>query len=415
MRSIYLFCLVTGFLVSTPVKAELEVPSRLTRDEARALLLKYSPALKAAIARTDAERADLVRASRRPNPELFLSSEGLNLDPDSRSFVDEQELSISLRYRLETSGKREKRTRIEGLGAEISEMEVAEVTRHLLFQLDQKYFLLVLAQENLELAHSMLEDFEEILRLNRIRYENGEISGGELRRAEVEQYRFLEDIVTAEVALENAQDQLLSLLGSDRFDDTVTAVDPLKGTITEVPPIEMRETALATRSDLKIARTSVLEASAGIELEKAHSKPDLIPFVGFRRDFGTNGLIAGIQLPLPLFDRNEGGIERSIAHRRERGWDLKEREIEVLTEVQVAVNELRGNLRRVELLETEYIDKSNQARDIAESAYRLGGISLIEFLDAQRTYREMTQLMNTALYDLRVSQARLELVVGREP
>lgn len=415
MRLKLLCGVVAVFLLpSTPVKGQFDVPSRLTLEEARRLLLQYNPTIKAASARTESEKADVTSASQRPNPELALSSEGIDFQSNSSPFFDAQEISVNLRYRIETSQKREKRTRLQRLEADISEIEVADITRRLLFELSRKYFQVVLAQENLQLAHTMLEDFRAILRLNRIRYEEGEISGGELRRTEAEQYRFLEDVMATEVDLENAQDHLISLLGKDRFGENFTAIDTLRKVIPQFSGAELREAALASRSDLKIARAEVVHSDNEIALEEAHATPDITPFIGYRRDFGANGLIAGFRLPLPLFDRNEGGIERSVSRRRERQWRLREEQITVLKEVQLAFNELRGNRRRVELLESEYLEKSRQARDIAESAYRLGGISLIEFLDAQRSYREATRLLNRALHDLRVSLAHLELAVGRE-
>ena len=82
--------------------------------------------------------------------------------------------------------------------------------------------------------------------------------------------------------------------------------------------------------------------------------------------------------------------------------------------MQLALNGLAGNRRRLEALQGEYLGKSRQSRDIAESAYRLGGASLIEFLDSERTFRETSRLYNRALYDFQISRAQLELAIGEE-
>jgi len=68
----------------------------------------------------------------------------------------------------------------------------------------------------------------------------------------------------------------------------------------------------------------------------------------------------------------------------------------------------------MEALQEQYLEKAQQSRDIAESAYRLGGASLSEFLDAERTYRETSRLYNQVLYDFQISRGQLELAIGKD-
>ena len=397
-----------------PAQTRVSVPENLTLEAAKGLLLSYNPTLQAERLNVDIETADVMNADKRPNPTVSVGSEGLSFGTNDRPFSSNQELSLTFSQDIETAGKRGKRTRLEEADVEIAEIEVQNSARLLTFEVKKAYYQVVLAQEDLTLARDILDRFVGVVSLNRIRYESGEIAGGELRRVEAAQYRFYEDVVAAEVGLENAQDQLLALLGSTNFDQRFKAVDRFDSQFVPPPPQELRDTALRERADLAAQRAQITRSDFGIELEKARGVPNISPFVGYRRDFGDNGAIVGVEIPLFISNRNQGGIARAQAQRRRQEQLIRLAEVRALQEVQLALNELEGNRKRIEALQREYLDKARQSRDIAESAYRLGGASLIEFLDAERTFRETSRLYNRVLYDFQMSRGQLELAIGKD-
>lgn len=397
-----------------PAQTRVSVPENLTLAAAKSLLMSYNPTLRAERFNVDIEIGDVLNAERRPNPILSVGSEGLSFASSDRSFFDNQEFSLILKQDIELSGKRQKRTSFEEADVKIAEMELQNTVRVLTFELQKAYYQVIRAQEDLRLARDILEHFVDVVRLNRIRYELGEIAGGELRRVEAAQYRFLEDVVAAEVGLENAQDQLLGLLGSTDFDQRFEAIDRFDSQFVPPPAQELRDTALRERADIAVQRARLAQSDVGIELEKARGVPNLSPFVGYRRDFGRNGAILGIEIPLFVSNRNLGGIARAQAQRRRQEQLVRLLEVRALQEVQLALNELAGNRKRMEALQEQYLEKAQQSRDIAESAYRLGGASLSEFLDAERTYRETSRLYNQVLYDFQISRGQLELAIGKD-
>lgn len=397
-----------------PAQTRVSVPENLTLAAAKSLLMSYNPTLRAERFNVDIETGDVLNAERRPNPILSVGSEGLSFASSDRSFFDNQEFSLILKQDIELSGKRQKRTSFEEADVKIAEMELRNTVRVLTFELQKAYYQVIRAQEDLRLARDILEHFVAVVRLNRIRYELGEIAGGELRRVEAAQYRFLEDVVAAEVGLENAQDQLLGLLGSTDFDQRFEAIDRFDSQFVPPPAQELRDTALRERADIAVQRARLAQSDVGIELEKARGVPNLSPFVGYRRDFGRNGAILGIEIPLFVSNRNLGGIARAQAQRRRQEQLVRLLEVRALQEVQLALNELAGNRKRMEALQEQYLEKAQQSRDIAESAYRLGGASLSEFLDAERTYRETSRLYNQVLYDFQISRGQLELAIGKD-
>ncbi len=397
-----------------PAQTRVSVPESLTLEAAKSLLISYNPTLQAERLNVDIEAADVIDAEKRPNPSFSAGSEGLSFGSSDRSFFSNQELSLEIRQVFETAGKRQKRTRLEEADVEIADIEVQYLVRLLIFEGKKAYYQVVLAQEDLTLARDILDQFVGVVHLNRLRYEGGEIAGGELRRVEAAQYRFYEDVVAAEVGLENAQDRLLALLGSTDFHQRFKAVDPFDSQFVPPPVQELRDTALRERADLAAQRAQIARADFGIELEKARGVPNISPFVGYRRDLGESGAIVGLEIPLFVSNRNQGGIARAQAQRRRQEQLVRLAEVRALEEVQLALNQLEGNRQRIEALQGEYLNKARQSRDIAESAYRLGGASLIEFLDAERTYRETSRLYNRVLYDFQISRGQLELAIGKD-
>ncbi|MDA2924550.1 TolC family protein [Acidobacteria bacterium AH-259-L09] len=409
LRNLFFVWVVGGQLLGQVI-----VPPMLSLSHAKDLLLEHNPLLQVEGLNSEIERGNLIDGEKRPNPEFSVRSEGLGSGASTGTFFNDQELSIQLSYEIETAGKRRKRTQVKLHGVEIAETRFKDRIRLLSYELKRRYYQVVLAQLDLRLAKEISEEFEQIVSLHRVRYRAGEISGGELRRTEVEQYRFHDDVVAAEVQLENAQDHLLALLGSQDFLQSFQAVDDFDPSFSPPSRSSLMEMALRQREDLNAQRVRIEQADSQIDLEKARALPNVRAFGGYRRDFGSDGAVVGVSIPLVVFNKNQGGIALAKARQEQEEWRLRLLEISVLEQIQLALNELEGDQRRLRALTSDYLRNARQSRDIAESAYRLGSASPVEFLDAQRAYRETTRLYNRALYDFQISRARLELAVGKD-
>jgi cobalt-zinc-cadmium efflux system outer membrane protein len=133
---------------------------------------------------------------------------------------------------------------------------------------------------------------------------------------------------------------------------------------------------------------------------------------GYRRDFGTNAVVFGVTVPLPLTNRNQGGVARADAERRQAGNRAAATATGVLLDVQQAINAVDVSRARVDYIEREYLTPSRESRDIVLAAYRLGTSDLIDFLDAQRAFRDTARTYNRALYDQRLSLFQLAAATG---
>ncbi len=255
------------------------------------------------------------------------------------------------------------------------------------------------------------------------RLQQGEISGAELRRLQVERLRFVEDVFAGDLALKNARSALLALLSAPRLDQPLELTDGLKAPagrdtlgaapvdVTERP--RLLERALDLRPDLLAARREQAQAETSTRLQRALRTPNITVGGGYQNNFGSDGVVVGVTLPLPFFNRNQGGIARADAERRAADARADATAIAVRLDVQRALNAVETNRARVDYIEQEYLTNAQQSRDIVLESYRLGVANLIDFLDAQRAFRDTQRTYNRALFDQRVSLFELAAAVGR--
>ena len=420
-------CITFLSTIAAPVRGQdLVIPPRLSLDEALRVAQERNPNLSAAQNRVEIAESQRIEARLRPNPAVTFESGGYPLfEPSRPAFLNNQELTFRLDQEIELGGRRGLRTQAAEVGISAAEASFQDRRRRLEFDVRTAYFAVVLAKADLEVARAALDEIDKVISLNRARYEQGEISGGELRRIQVERLRFVDDTFGAELALRNARSALLALFNapdlSVEFDvaETLSGTDvagaPRQAASPSPPPLDpaaLRRQALALRPDLLAAQRDVQRADTETRLQRALRTPNLTVGGGYRRDFGTNAVVFGVTLPLPLSNRNEGGVARAEAERRQAANLAAASATGVLLDVQQAINAVDVTRARVEYIEREYLTPSRESRDIVLTSYRLGTADLIDFLDAQRAFRDTLRTYNRALYEQRLGLFQLAAATG---
>lgn len=414
MKLMYLGGLMVPLLIwcSTPLSAGAqlqELPRMLSLADALQIAGRQNPGLLTEMTARQIARGDAATAALLPNPELLLRSEGFR----GGSFVDRQELFFEVSQEIQTAGKRSQRKAVAAANLGVTEADIDNTARLLRFAVKQAYFQIVLAKADLAVARELLADFDRTIRSKEEQFRLGEISGAELRRVQVERFRVFDDVVAAELNLKQARATLLTLLGfpDSTFEFDVTEELAKGEPAGSLPPLHIE--AMQTRPDLKAQRQRVVRAREQTGLEQARRFPDLFPFVGYKRNFSEDSVVFGVAAPLPLFNRNQGGIVRAQAEQERESLQLRRLETQARLEVDQAFNKFESERRRLEGLETEYLPKARESREIAEAAHKLGAIDLTAFLDAQRTFREVQRLYNRSLYELSIARFQVEAAVGR--
>ena len=418
----------SALLIATGASAEAQsfvIPARLTLDEALRIAIERNPAFAAARNSVEIAEAQRIDARLRPNPAVSFESGGYPLfEPSRPGFVNNQELTFRVDQELELAGRRRLRSEAAAVGVSAAEASFQDERRRLEFEVRSSYFAVVLAKADLDVARVALDEIDRVISLNRARYDQGEISGVELRRIQVERLRFVDDTFSAQLALRNARSALLALFTapdlSVEFDvvETLSADDagnsrqPSSQSATALDPAALRTQALAMRPDLLAAQREVQRADTETRLQRALRTPNITVGGGYRRDFGANAVVFGVTVPLPLSNRNQGGLARADAERRRATNLATASATDVLLDVQQAINAVDVTRARVEYIEREYLTPSRESRDIILASYRLGTADLIDFFDAQRAFRDTLRTYNRALYEQRLGLFQLAAATG---
>jgi outer membrane protein, heavy metal efflux system len=390
------------------------VPARLTLDEAIRLAESRSPALLEARARIAVAEAEALGAPKRPNPSLDVEFRGYPLfASDLPPFLDNQELTIAIDQEFEPGDRRRFRREAAQLGVQASAAESANVLRRLRLDVQRAYVHVVLAQADGDAAQATLTDVDRVLSINRARYEQGELSGVELRRLQVERHRFADDALVADLALRNARSRLLALLNVRPLDQPFETVDTLPEDV-GVPPVAPAPAAggAPERADLRALQLGEQRAEADAKLQHALRIPPFSLGGGWQRDFGTNAIVVRATVPLALWNRNEGGRSRAAAERTLAASRTSAASAAAELEVQLARNAVESGRARVAVIASEYVKNAREARDIVLAAYRAGAATLIDYLDAQRAFRDAQRAEHRARFDYRVSVFELEAALG---
>ncbi len=419
MPRVLLSCVLC--LTATAVYGQdLVIPARLSLEDALRLATERNPSLAAARDNVEVAAAGRIDAGLRPNPAFTFESGSYPLFESPRpSFIGNQEMTLRLDQEIELAGRRRLRTQAAEASVSTAEAGFDDQRRRLDFDVRRAYFAVVLAKADVDVSRAALEEIDRVIGLNRARYEQGEISGGELRRVQVERLKFVDDVFTAQLALKNARSALLALVNAPDLGAEFDVTEPLNisaagAGAAPVPldPASLRTQALASRPDLVAAQRAVQRADTETSLQRALRTPNITVGGGYRRDFGSDGVVFGVTVPLPFSNRNQGGIARAEAERRQAANLATATAISVSLDVQQAINAVDVSRARVQYIEGEYLTPARESRDIVLAAYRLGTADLIDFLDAQRAFRDTARTYNRALYDQRVSLFQLSAATG---
>jgi len=173
-----------------------------------------------------------------------------------------------------------------------------------------------------------------------------------------------------------------------------------------LPDLQVK--ALATRPDLLAAQKGVKAANSQISLAKANSKVDLNASASYSHVNGISAVTFNVSVPLPIFDRNQGEIARTGFVITQTQQQQMFATGQVMTDVKDAYEGLQTNDVVVQFYRSGYLDVAKKSREISEYAYRRGATSLLDFLDAERSYRatQLAYRQNLASYLLALEQVR---------
>jgi cobalt-zinc-cadmium efflux system outer membrane protein len=415
-----LCCLVVVLSASQLQAQESDIPSRLTLEDAIRLAIARNPTLAGAKNEVQALEGDTVAASKRLNPAVSLQAEDFPIRMHPGPFFSSQEITLRFDYEIERGGRRQLRTDAARQAVEAQRLAYQDRVRLTQLEVERAFSRAMLAKSNLEASRSILEQAERMIALNRVRLSQGDISALELNRIEVEKLKFQDDVFQADLMLRNAKSSLLALMNAPDLSRDVDVIGALavSGQISEpgLPPRapldELLRMALERRPDMASRLQEKKRADTETQLQRALRSPNITVGGGYKRNTFDNSLVFGVTIPLKVFNRNEGEILRADAEQMRAANLAAAVRKEIELDVQQAYNAVEINRQRVEYIRTQHMQKAEEASRVTLASYNLGGATLIDYIDAQRTYRDALRIYNQALFDERISLYELASSIG---
>jgi len=384
----------------------------LVLERAIRMALSHNPELKAVALNRQAAAAERVQAGLRPNPVLDVAVENVAGGGPYTHF-DGAETTLSLGQLIELAGKREKRREAAGLNAALAHWDY-EAKRCDLITATYLAFIDVLAeQRRVSLHQDLFEIARQVSASVAARLEAGKVSPLEAAKAEIAVSNARMQWLQGQERLKVLRSNLAGYWATDRL--AFSRVEGELDQISQVPSKEQLDDLILQNPDVARWVTEIDLRRARLELERAQSVPDVTVTLGYRQlsEFSENTWVAGLALPLPLFNRNQGNIQKARHLLSQGEWQREAAENRTRLSLAEALQSLKTAYDQAKALRDQVRPAAELVFEGTRLGYREGKFGLLETLDAQRTYFEVAIQYLDWLARYQRQKALLERLIGR--
>src|SRR5271156_4539581 len=385
---------------------------RISLDEAIQKALQNNHTLKAARTTIQQNEAQEITANLRPNRTLTVASQFLPIFQPSQFTADYintiAQFDVGVSYLFERGKKRQHRLQAAEDATAQTKSTVADNERTLTFSVASQVFGVQLAESTLDLAIEDMKSFQTTVDISQARYKAGDISEGDYLKIKLQLLQFQSAVSQAQLAKIQALVGLRQFLGYQ----TVGADYDVSGDFDYLPVTikleDLQAKALQSRADLRAAQQGVVAAKSQYELAKANGKVDVTGTFDYDHVSETNTASVFGSFQIPIFNRNQGEIARTnYAINQAQELELAASD-QVMSDVLTAYEGVRENDLVVTQFRGGYLDAAKESRDISEYSYKRGAASLLDYLDAERSYRsvQLAYRQSLAAYLTAVEQLR---------
>jgi outer membrane protein, heavy metal efflux system len=385
---------------------------RLTLDQAIELALQHNHNLKAAQTTILQNQAQETTANLRPNPVFSLGEQYFPFfspsEFSSDYFDNNAEFDVGLSYLFERGKKRQHRLQAAQDATAVTRSQVADNERTLTFNVASQFFTVQLAESTLDLALQDQNSFQRTVDISDARYKAGDISEADYLKIELQLLQFQSDVAQAQLAKVQALVGLRQILGYQTVPEDFDVTSDFDYQPVTMKLEDLQAKALQSRPDFRAAVQGVAAAKSQYELARANGKRDVTGSFTYVHTAGINTADLSASWELPFFDRNQGEIARTnYVINQAQELELAASD-QVMSDVLDAYETVRQNDKVITLYRSGYLDAAQKSRDITEYSYKRGAASLLDFLDAERSFRaaQLAYRQTLAAYLTAVEQLR---------
>lgn len=422
---------LTVLLGATAASAQSPAPPpQLTLAAVLDSVAARYPLVLAAQARVRAARGSRMTAGVLGNPIVSYQDDRPPSGTAPTSGVD-RERTTTVTLPLEPLYQRGSRVRRANAEIRAATQDAVSIRRRASLDATRTFYRAALAEVSVATARDLLGWLNSLVTYNRSRAQQGVAAEADLIRSELERDRAAADVTLQEAELAQAKAELSTFIGVSpaamgllsvemderplRFPRDVVSPALSTGMLSRADGELLQTSALQERPDVRAARERVTAANAGISSERTMLFRQIGATVGRKQVAGINTVIAGLSLPIPLFDRNRGEVARASAERDAAGYELAAEERSVTAEVSGAYEAARLLTERTTALASDtsgYLVRADDARRIALGAYREGAVPLFQVIDAARAWGEAHLTYYRILYAQHQAVAALVFAEG---
>ncbi|MCY3775260.1 MAG: TolC family protein [Candidatus Aminicenantes bacterium] len=394
------------------------LPGILELDHAIEIALSRHADLDAARAAIEARTGSTRQAALSPNPVLSLQTENWRFYGNPGfSAARDLDLFAWVSVPIETAGKRTRRIELAEADERIAEYERQLAAWRIRQSVKKAYWNALATVSDVKMLERSRETLERLEDYHEVRVRLGATAEVDLIKVRVEVGRSELALSGAEMEVSRAKIAVLEAMGIAELSTGFELQQP------DAWPVDLSwdnadatrltaEKALAHRVEILLGQAQVERARAAVELQRSLARPDVRPYVGYKRTNEFNTLIGGISIPLPVRDDNAGRIGQALAEVRRREAALRAAEARISAQVATAVETVRRRSEMLRSMETGVLDRARETSRIALAAYQEGGLELLDVLDAQRAQNELDLFHSRLVFDYQLSWVDLETASG---
>ncbi|MCQ8182837.1 TolC family protein [Methylomonas sp. SURF-1] len=405
--------------------------AQLSVDEVVALFYQRNLDLIAAQYNIDQARAEQVVAGAIPNPVFGVQVSEISNNPNMGSNATGCNHSpsvscgpaeyFSFSQLIEVAGKRGLRMQSSGFAAQAAESDLRDAVRIFSNMVRDAYFDLLQAQKNRWLAQEIANHYQQISQANDLRLKSGDIAEADYLRVKMEGLRAQSDLDSAQAAVEQAQAALAVLLRWPEQSLRIEAKDawPALADIGQTrDKNELIDRALQQRPDLQADKQRAEQANKELELARRLKYPDVTVNAGYARDPSNNALnsaFVGFSVPLPLFYQYQGEADKATVSLNQSQLAVEQTELGICNDVVGALAAWNSADKIVKRFDSGLLDDARNVRDSAELAFRKGATGVLDFIEAQRSYKNVMRDYYAAMINRTKAYYGLSKALGIEP
>lgn len=374
----------------------------LTLAQVLDLAHRANPTLLSAAQHLDAVRAQEITAGLRQNPVGLVSGQLVTASADDNNPYFYQ---AGLQRLFERGNKRELRVDNARSTTTLTGFQLDDQRRQMDLAIRQAFSRMLYAQQALAISHDNLDGYRKTVDLMKVRLDAGDIDQTDFDRIELQLAGFESDLDNAELTLRQGSIALQTLIGIATPTDNFSIAGSLDPPRIATTLDDLRSKALANRPDLKAAQEQVDVNAAAVKLAVANGTADPTLESDYERSGHVNTFGASINIPLRLFDRNQGEKERTRYELESSRLALTAAQNQVVSDVDSAWAAYLAAQSQAERYRSKYLAEAAHVRDNLEFSYRNGNSTLLDYLSALSDFRQV---------NLASLNARLQLLLALE-